>query len=64
MVQETMERRGMLAKDRIEGPCRRECSILLRQTSFKEIQERIVFPDGNGGLIQGHHTARFGEVEQ
>jgi len=34
--------------------------ILLRQTSFKALEEPIIFKDGH----QGTHTARFGEIEQ
>ncbi|EAZ99826.1 hypothetical protein MELB17_12501 [Marinobacter sp. ELB17] len=44
----------------IEGPPHRECAILLRQTSFKALEESIRF----AGDTQGTHTARFGEVEQ
>jgi len=51
---------GIRAKENIEGPPRRSCPILLRQTSFLAIEENIVFSDGESGL----HTARFGEVEQ
>lgn len=47
-------------KSIIEGPPPRLCPILLRQTSFKALEERIVFPDV--GTL-GHHTARFGEIE-
>ncbi|MGS8722462.1 2-oxoadipate dioxygenase/decarboxylase family protein, partial [Salmonella enterica subsp. enterica serovar Infantis] len=32
----------------------------LRQTSFKEIEEQVLFVDEK----QGTHTARFGEIEQ
>ena len=44
----------------IEGPPRRRCPILLRQTSFKAVQEPVVFEAHETGL----HAARFGEVEQ
>jgi len=43
----------------IEGPPHREWPILLRQTSFKALEELICF----AGDTQGTHTARFGEVE-
>jgi uncharacterized glyoxalase superfamily metalloenzyme YdcJ len=43
----------------IEGPPRRHCPILLRQTSFKALDEPIAFTDA-----QGSHSARFGEIEQ
>lgn len=48
------------AKAVIEGPPKRNCPILLRQTSFIAIAEEITF--SNNEL--GYHTARFGEVEQ
>ncbi len=63
-VQEAMQQRGMPAKDRIEGPPRRACDILLRQTSFKAFEERVQFVNDNGEVTVSHHTARFGEMEQ
>jgi len=59
-VQKRMPAAGMNAKDIIEGPPRRDCPILLRQTSFKALEEPTHFK-GEG---QGTHTARFGEIEQ
>ncbi|RVQ69124.1 VOC family protein [Croceicoccus ponticola] len=59
-TQAEMRARGIDAKDRIEGPPRRQCPILLRQTSFKALSEPIRFAGGEGGS----HTARFGEIEQ
>ncbi|MGO2240270.1 MAG: 2-oxoadipate dioxygenase/decarboxylase HglS [Halomonas sp.] len=59
-VQRRMPSVGMNPKAVIEGPPRREASILLRQTSFKALEESIRF----AGDAQGTHTARFGEVEQ
>jgi uncharacterized glyoxalase superfamily metalloenzyme YdcJ len=47
----------------IEGPPRRKCAVLLRQTSFKALDEPIAFSGGNGAEA-GKHTARFGEIEQ
>lgn len=58
-----MPKRGMAAKDVVEGPPRRKCPILLRQTSFKALEERIAFI-GDGAHNLGTHTARFGEIEQ
>jgi uncharacterized glyoxalase superfamily metalloenzyme YdcJ len=58
-----MARRGLGAKAVIEGPPARKCPILLRQTSFKALEERVTFP-GAGGAVEGTHTARFGEIEQ
>lgn len=63
-AQAAMAARGMAAKASIEGPPRRRCPILLRQTSFKALDEAILFPAGDGGAEQGRHTARFGEIEQ
>ncbi|TDX29330.1 putative glyoxalase superfamily metalloenzyme YdcJ [Modicisalibacter xianhensis] len=59
-VQRRMPQAGMNPKDVIEGPPRRDCPILLRQTSFKALEEPIRF----AGERQGTHTARFGEIEQ
>ncbi|MEG0919965.1 MAG: VOC family protein [Comamonas sp.] len=58
-----MPQHGMNAKDVVEGPPRRDCPILLRQTSFKALQEVVNFPGQTSGA-QGTHTARFGEIEQ
>lgn len=59
-VQAQMPEHGITAKAVIEGPPRRECPILLRQTSFKALEESIAFP----GQSSGSHSARFGEIEQ
>ncbi|MGR2737235.1 2-oxoadipate dioxygenase/decarboxylase HglS [Billgrantia sp. Q4P2] len=59
-VQQRMPDAGMNPKAVIEGPPRRACPILLRQTSFKALEEGMCF----AGERQGTHTARFGEVEQ
>ncbi|SJM30284.1 2-oxoadipate dioxygenase/decarboxylase HglS [Mesorhizobium delmotii] len=63
-VQVGMPKRGITPKAVIEGPPRRSCPVLLRQTSFKALEERIVFMAENGGSVEGTHTARFGEIEQ
>ncbi|QKK17485.1 2-oxoadipate dioxygenase/decarboxylase HglS [Rhizobium indicum] len=62
-VQARMPERGITPKAVIEGPPRRHCDILLRQTSFKALEETIAFSNGDGA-VQGTHTARFGEIEQ
>jgi len=62
-AQVEMPRRGISAKDVIEGPPRRQHPILLRQTSFKALEEAIAFTDDTGAT-SGTHTARFGEIEQ
>ena len=59
-VQQRMPSVGIDPKAVIEGPPRRRCPILLRQTSFKALEETITFADS----VVGHHTARFGEIEQ
>ena len=53
-----MPKRGMNAKNVVEGPPP-SCPVLLRQTSFKALTEDVLF-DG----VAGSHTARFGEIEQ
>ncbi|MDR7219892.1 VOC family protein [Aminobacter aminovorans] len=63
-VQAQMPSRGIVPKAVVEGPPSRACPILLRQTSFKAVEERVSFPDDNGNLKTGSHTARFGEIEQ
>lgn len=68
MAQAAMIKGGLSVKDRIEGPPLRRCPILLRQTSFLALEERILFPrDGSNGqsqLLDGQHKARFGEIEE
>jgi uncharacterized glyoxalase superfamily metalloenzyme YdcJ len=62
-AQASMPARGITPKAVIEGPPPRRQPILLRQTSFKALQETIAFTDQQAGS-QGSHTARFGEIEQ
>lgn len=59
-VQSLMAEYGIEPKAVIEGPPRRDVPLLLRQTSFKALEEPVKFA-GDG---QGTHTARFGEIEQ
>ena len=59
-VQELMPKYGIEPKILIEGPPRREVPVLLRQTSFKALEEPVLF----AGEHKGTHTARFGEIEQ
>ena len=63
-VQAGMPLRGIAPKVVIEGPPRRACPILLRQTSFKALEEKVAFTDQDASQPAGLHTARFGEVEQ
>ena len=60
-LQAAMPGRGIPAKEVVEGPPRRKHPILLRQTSFKALEEPVRFL---GADTAGTHTARFGEVEQ
>ncbi len=59
-VQQQMPNLGINPKALIEGPPRRRCPILLRQTSFTALEEPVRF----AGEQAGTHTARFGEIEQ
>jgi len=61
-VQALMPAHGITPKAVIEGPPRRDCPILLRQTSFKALEETVAFTDQE--QAQGSHSARFGEIEQ
>ncbi|CRE55547.1 TPA: 2-oxoadipate dioxygenase/decarboxylase HglS [Yersinia enterocolitica] len=63
-VQVAMPQHNITPKAVIEGPPPRHCPILLRQTSFKAMEEKVAFISPDGEIIQGHHTARFGEIEQ
>lgn len=59
-----MVAQGMTPKAIVEGPPRRRCSILLRQTSFKANPEAVDFIEEDGRRVTGVHAARFGEIEQ
>lgn len=63
-IQQGMPSRGITPKAVIEGPPPRRCPVLLRQTSFKALQEKVTFIDEQGNAVTGSHTARFGEIEQ
>jgi uncharacterized glyoxalase superfamily metalloenzyme YdcJ len=63
-IQQGMPLRGITPKAVIEGPPPRQCPVLLRQTSFKALQEHVTFVDEQGNAVAGSHTARFGEIEQ
>lgn len=65
-VQAEMPKRGITAKEVIEGPPSRKHPILLRQSSFKALEEPIAFLANKAGTntAAGTHTARFGEIEQ
>lgn len=63
-VQTQMPDYGIAPKAVVEGPPTRQCPILLRQTSFKALEEPVSFRDSDGNWKLGSHTARFGEIEQ
>lgn len=63
-VQVSMEARNIPPKDNIEGPPTRKCPILLRQTSFKALTEKVTFKNNVQNEEMGEHKARFGEIEQ
>ncbi|CVI63566.1 VOC family protein (plasmid) [Agrobacterium leguminum] len=63
-VQARMPQEGIAPKAVVEGPPTRKCPILLRQTSFKALEEAVSFIAEDGSWQKGSHTARFGEIEQ
>ncbi|AHM74720.1 2-oxoadipate dioxygenase/decarboxylase HglS [Yersinia hibernica] len=63
-VQAAMPKHNITPKAVIEGPPPRHCPILLRQTSFKALEEKVAFVSSDGHFVPGQHTARFGEIEQ
>lgn len=63
-VQAMMPAEGIAPKAVVEGPPTRQCPILLRQTSFKALEEAVSFVDADGDWQEGSHSARFGEIEQ
>ncbi|MGZ9720319.1 2-oxoadipate dioxygenase/decarboxylase HglS [Rhizobium miluonense] len=63
-VQSLMPEYGIAPKAVVEGPPTRACPILLRQTSFKALEEPVSFRNADGVWETASHTARFGEIEQ
>lgn len=63
-VQAMMPERDIDPKAIIEGPPCRDVPILLRQTSFKALNESVRFPVSENKFLDGKHRARFGEIEQ
>jgi uncharacterized glyoxalase superfamily metalloenzyme YdcJ len=63
-AQAAMISANLPAKERIEGPPRRSCPILLRQTAFRALAETVHYPSGTASQESWKHTARFGEIEQ
>ena len=61
---QSMQARGIAMIDRIQGPPRWEGpDVLLRQTSFRALDERRLFRDPDGSVSEGALRVRFGEVE-
>lgn len=62
-----MGEHGITMIDRIQGPPRVEpgtgVDVLLRQTSFRALDEPRRFREADGSLVDGHLRVRFGEVE-
>jgi uncharacterized glyoxalase superfamily metalloenzyme YdcJ len=56
-VQARMPLRGIAPKAVVEGPPTRACPILLRQTSFKALDEAVAFRHG-GGWVPGRKIVR------
>lgn len=63
-AQQALAQRDMAPKAIVEGPPRRRCPILLRQTSYKAQPEPVAFKTADAAAVQGGHAARFGEIEQ
>ncbi len=58
-----MQEQGITMIDRIQGPPSAPVDVLLRQTSFRALDEPRTFREPDGGLRTGHLRVRFGEVE-
>lgn len=63
-VHQTMHELGMKTIPVIQGPPERLANILLRQTSFRALDEEILFTDDDQNAALGTHRARFGEIEK
>lgn len=63
-AQQQMGEYGLDAKAIIEGPPKRAYPILLRQTSFKALTEKVEFLNSADQTQPGSHSARFGEIEE
>lgn len=60
-----LQARGLLMIDKIQGPPRwTGPDVLLRQTSFRALDEPRLFRESNGSIAPGSTRVRFGEVEQ
>jgi uncharacterized glyoxalase superfamily metalloenzyme YdcJ len=57
--------RGLRMIDKIQGPARwNGPDVLLRQTSFRALDETRMFTEPDGTVVPGTTRVRFGEVEQ
>ncbi|TIC81703.1 VOC family protein [Nocardioides sp. GY 10127] len=60
----SMQARGITMIDAIQGPPAWEGpDVLLRQTSFRALDEQRTFREADGSITQGTLRVRFGEVE-
>jgi uncharacterized glyoxalase superfamily metalloenzyme YdcJ len=60
-----LQARGLAMIDKIQGPPRwNGPDVLLRQTSFRALDETRMFTEPDGTVVQGTTRVRFGEVEQ
>jgi uncharacterized glyoxalase superfamily metalloenzyme YdcJ len=59
-----MSARGVAMIDAIQGPPQTEgAQVLLRQTSFRALDEQRMFREADGSVVPGTLRIRFGEVE-
>ena len=58
-----MQAQGIAMIDRIQGPPAAAVDVLLRQTSFRALDEPRRFAEPDGTVTTGHLRVRFGEVE-
>lgn len=61
-IHRTMESMGIETIPEVQGPPK-DLPILLKQTSFRALNEEIRFPEEDGTFTGGKHRARFGEIE-
>jgi uncharacterized glyoxalase superfamily metalloenzyme YdcJ len=60
-----LQARGLAMIDKIQGPPRwNGPDVLLRQTSFRALDEPRLFREADGVVVAGTTRVRFGEVEQ
>jgi uncharacterized glyoxalase superfamily metalloenzyme YdcJ len=50
-------------KDFTEGPSE-DTPVLLRQDAYKALAEPVQFSEDDDSVVEGTHTARFGEIEE